>query len=495
MDHLVDLGITAVELMPIAEFRGRWNWGYDGAMLFAPHAEYGRPDDLKAFVDAAHQRGLSVFLDVVYNHFGLKGNYLGIYAPVMTDKHETPWGPAVNFDDEGSRMIREMVLANARQWLNEYRFDGLRFDAVHEIMDTGPKHMLQDLAEQLRGATDGRHIHLVAENSLNQANWLDRREDGSPKLYTAQWNDDVHHALHTALTDEEHWYYTDFAGRMDLLGRALAEGFAWQGEYLQHEQRQKGEPSAHLPPTAFVAYAQNHDQAGNRPLGERLEHLVPREAARAVTAIVLLSPQIPLLFMGEEWAASSPVTFFSDVGEDLAEAIREARNEEFKDFPLDISPTDVPDPMAESTFELCKLNWGERDEAEHAEFLGFYRRLIQLRKDEIIPRLYDIGANSGRWRMLAPPDHRGAVAARRRLDPDPDRQPVTRAGRRHRALDRGPSLAGRFRHRQHAGAVERRLPPRQSRTRVQLKPWRPSGTPASSTPFSYPHSPTATAME
>jgi malto-oligosyltrehalose trehalohydrolase len=319
----------------------------------------------------------------------------------MTDKHETPWGPAVNFDDEGSRMIREMVQANARQWLNEYRFDGLRFDAVHEITDTGPKHMLQDLAEQLRGATDGRHIHLVAENSLNQARWLNRRDDGTPALYTAQWNDDVHHAMHTALTGERHWYYADFAGRLDLLGRALAEGFAWQGEYLEHEERHKGEPSAHLPPTAFVSYSQNHDQAGNRPLGERLEHLVPREAVRAAAAIVLMSPQIPLLFMGEEWATSAPFAFFSDVGDDLADAIRKSRSEELKDFPGDIAPDDVPDPMAESTFELCKLRWDERDDEEHAEFLRLYRRLIQIRKDEIIPRLYDMEGNSGSWRMLA----------------------------------------------------------------------------------------------
>lgn len=400
LGDLVDLGITAIQLMPIAEFPGRWNWGYDGAMLFAPHARYGRPEELKAFIDAAHQLGLTVFLDVVYNHFGPKGNYLSVYAPLMTDKHATPWGPAVNFDDEGSHMIRDMVLANARYWLNEYRFDGLRFDAVHEIMDNGPRHMLQDLAEQLRGATDGRHIHLVAENSLNQAGWLKRRADGTPTLYTAQWSDDIHHAMHAALTGERHWYYADFAGRLDLLGRSLAEGMAWQGEFLEHEQRHKGEPSAHLPPTAFVSFAQNHDQTGNRPFGERLSHLVPREAARAAAAIVLLSPQIPLVFMGEEWATSAPFAFFSDVGDDLAEAIRESRRAELKDFVAAAEGSDIPDPMAESTFNLCKLRWDEREKEEHAEFLRLYRRLVRLRKEQIIPRLHDIGGNAGTWRRM-----------------------------------------------------------------------------------------------
>ena len=330
LEDLVDLGITAMELMPVADFRGRWNWGYDAAMLFAPDSSYGRPEDLKRFIDEAHARGLMVFLDVVYNHFGPEGNYLAIYAPVTTDKHTTPWGDGVNFDDEGSRMIRDFVMANSRYWLNEFHFDGLRIDAVHEIADSGPKHMLQDLAEQIRAATDGRHIHLVAENSFNQSSWLTRRDDGTPGLYTAQWSDDIHHGLHTMATGEGHWYYADFLGRMDLLARALAEGFGWQGEHMQHEDVDKGEPSAFLPPTAFVSYIQNHDQIGNRPFGERLTHVVPREAVRALAAIYLLSPQIPLLFMGEEWAAAQPFLYFSDMGEDLADSIRTARRAELE---------------------------------------------------------------------------------------------------------------------------------------------------------------------
>ncbi|HZY68493.1 MAG TPA: malto-oligosyltrehalose trehalohydrolase, partial [Devosia sp.] len=401
LDYLVELGITAIEIMPIADFRGRWNWGYDGAILFAPDSSYGRPDDLKRLVDEAHARGLMVFLDVVYNHFGPKGNYLTIYAPVSTDKYETPWGPAINFDDEGSRMIRDFVMANARYWLNEFHIDGLRFDAVHAIADEGPKHMLQDLAEQVRAATDGRHIHLVAENSLNQAGWLKRREDGSPEFYEAQWNDDFHHTLHSAVTGESFWYYADFANRLDLLGRSLAEGLAYQGEYMEHEGVNKGEPSAHLPPTAFVSYIQNHDQTGNRPFGERIGHLVPREAARAMAAIYLLSPHIPLVFMGEEWASDSPFLYFTDMGEDLAEIIRESRQKELEAIPaLAEGDRKAPDPMSEDTFKASKLDWNAREQGEHARFLSLYRRLIELRKTEITPRLIGMEGNAGTYELI-----------------------------------------------------------------------------------------------
>jgi maltooligosyltrehalose trehalohydrolase len=356
LDYLVELGITAIQLMPVADFAGRWNWGYDGAMLFAPDSSYGRPDDLKALVDAAHARGLTIFLDVVYNHYGPKGNYMGVYAPVMTEKHNTPWGPAVNFDDEGSRMIRDFVFANARHWLNEYRFDGLRFDAVHAIKDDGPKHMLETLAEQIRASTDGRQIHLVAENSKNETGWLMRREDGTPRLYTAQWSDDIHHLLHWAATGEDFWYYADYAGRIDLLARALAEGCAWQGEFREHENQLWGEPSAQLPPTAFVSFIQNHDHIGNRPFGERIGRLSPEQATRTVAAIILLSPQVPLLFMGEEVGAEQPFLYFSDVGSDLADDIRQSRKDEMKKIPGLEGKGDPPDPMAEETFRACKLD-------------------------------------------------------------------------------------------------------------------------------------------
>jgi malto-oligosyltrehalose trehalohydrolase len=399
LDHLVSLGINTIELLPLADFPGRWNWGYDGVHLFAPDSSYGRPEDLKALINAAHSKGISVFLDVVYNHFGPRGNYMQVYAPLMTDQHDTPWGPAVNFDNEGSAAVRDFVFANARYWLNEFHFDGLRFDAVHEIRDFGPRHMLQDLAEQIRASTDGRYIHLVVENSDNQAGWLKRREDGAAGLYDAQWSDDIHHALHSAITGETQWYYADFQNRIDLVGRGLAEGLAWQGEFLEHENRVKGEPSAYLPPTAFVAYAQNHDQTGNRPLGERVSHLLPPRKARLWAAIYLLSPQIPMLFMGEEWGADQPFLFFSDVGKELADTIRKGRENELQRFPEQKGK--LPDPMAEETFRASKLDWSKLDEAEPAHFITFYRRLIELRKKEIVPRLVDIRGNAGRFELLS----------------------------------------------------------------------------------------------
>lgn len=402
LDHLVDLGVTAIELLPVADFAGQWNWGYDGALLFAPDASYGRPEDLKALVNAAHDRGLSVFLDVVYNHFGPKGNHMQIYTPLMTDKHHTPWGPAVNYDDIGSETVRDFVFQNACFWINEYHFDGLRFDAVHEIADDSPRHMLQDLAERVRAATHNEHLHLIVENSDNQAGWLKRHENGSPWLYDAQWDDDVHHGLHAGLTGESHWYYADFTGRMDLIGRALAEGFSWQGEHLKHEDRIKGESSAFLPATAFVSYAQNHDQVGNRPFGERLTHLVEPRIARLWAAIYLLSPQIPMLFMGEEWGSERPFLFFSDVGEDLADLIRQGRSEELKKFPKTLTLGTPPDPMARETFEACKLDWETATGGEHARFLSLYKRLIGLRKAHVIPRLAGMAGYSGRYELLGP---------------------------------------------------------------------------------------------
>jgi maltooligosyltrehalose trehalohydrolase len=400
LDSLVELGVTAVELMPLGDFPGRWNWGYDGAHLFAPDSSYGRPDELKALVNAAHNKGLSVFLDVVYNHFGPRGNYLQLYTPLLNEQHLTPWGPAVNFDAEGSAVVREFVIANARYWLNEYRFDGLRLDAVHEIRDFGSRHVLQEFAEEIRTSTNGRLIHLIVENANNQAGWLKRRNDGTPWLYDAQWSDDVHHSLHNTLTGECFWYYADFHNRLDLVGRALAEGLSWQGEFMEHQKREKGEPSAFLPATAFVTYAQNHDQVGNRPYGERLNRLIEASRVRLWAAIYLLSPQIPMLFMGEEWGAGEPFLFFSDIGEELAEKVRASRQAELATFPLQQHKGMPPDPMAEETFLACKINWEDRSAYEHQSYLSHYRRLIALRKSEIVPRLSGMGANSGRYELL-----------------------------------------------------------------------------------------------
>jgi maltooligosyltrehalose trehalohydrolase len=333
LGHLEELGVTAIELLPVGDFPGRWNWGYDGVFPFAPDASYGRPEHLKAFIDAAHSRSMMVILDVVYNHFGPVGNYMPLCAPVVTEKYKTPWGAAVNFDDKDSAPVRSFFIENARYWLNEFRFDGLRFDAVHEIYDHSEKHVLQEMAESLRAASPHRHVHLIAENSKNEAGWLKRRKNLAPGLYTAQWSDDIHHGLHCAATGESHWYYADFHGRPDILARSLAEGLGYQGELMKYEGKPKGEPSAFLPPTAFVSYIQNHDQTGNRPFGDRITKIAAFQAVRTLAAINLLSPHVPLLFMGEEWGSRQPFMFFSDVGEELADAVRESRRKEFEASP------------------------------------------------------------------------------------------------------------------------------------------------------------------
>ena len=400
LDYLVDLGITAIELLPIADFPGQWNWGYDGVHLFAPDSSYGRPEDLKALINAAHNKGISVFLDVVYNHFGPKGNYMANYTPLMTEHHHTPWGMAVNYDTEGSDRVRDFVMTNARYWVNEYHFDGLRFDAIHEIRDDSSPHLLQAMAEQIRASAAGRHVHLIVENAKNQSRWLRRRDNGESWLFDAQWNDDVHHALHSTLTGETQWYYSDYADRLDLVGRSLAEGFAWQGEFNKNDGTNKGEPSAFLPPTAFVSFAQNHDQTGNRPFGERMTQLVEPDRARLWAAIYLLSPQIPMVFMGEEWGADEPFLFFTDVGDDLAEPIRKGRIEELKKFPTQEHLGLPPDPMSGDTFQAVKLGWDEIETGEHARFGALYRELIALRKREIAPRLAGMKGNSGRYEVL-----------------------------------------------------------------------------------------------
>ena len=306
LDALVDLGVTGIELMPVADFPGKRNWGYDGVQLFAPNSSYGRPEDLKALVDAAHSRGLMVFLDVIYNHFGPEGNYWPACAPIFTEHHQTPWGAAVNFNSEGSAVVRELVVENALFWIDEYHMDGLRLDAVHAIFDDSPTHILDEIALRVRAGAGDRRVHLIVENEENRSSRLKRGADGAPLEYTAQWNDDLHHVLHTAVSGESAAYYESYHGDTEKLGRALAEGFAYQGETLVHRGRARGEPSASLPPTAFVGFIQNHDQVGNRAFGERLTALAPPEAVRAVAAAYLLSPQIPMLFMGEEWGCARP---------------------------------------------------------------------------------------------------------------------------------------------------------------------------------------------
>ena len=399
MPHLAELGVTAIELMPVNDFPGRWNWGYDGALPFAPDSTYGRPEDLKALVDAAHALGIGVLLDVVYNHFGPKGNFLPHYAPVLTDKHETPWGAAVNFDGDGSPMVRDFMLANARYWLTEYHFDGLRLDAVHEIRDDGFNHLLHDLALQIRASTDGRNIHLVVENESNDPEWLRRTEDLRAGLYDAQWNDDFHHLVDVAIQGDLSNYADDYTGRADWLAKSLATGFGFQGEGVPSRGGEaKGAPSGDLPPVAFVNFIQNHDQVGNRLFGERIAALAQPEPARAAAALYLLAPPIPLIFMGEEWGTQRPFQFFSDVDPDLAEPIRADRAKTFGKFvPPDKDGEAFPDPMAEETFLACKLDWAELGDPEHTRQLELYRRLLAVRHADIVPHLGEVGGNAARY--------------------------------------------------------------------------------------------------
>ena len=391
LDHLVALGVTVIELMPIADFPGRRNWGYDGAYLFAPDASYGTPDDLRRLIDAAHARGLSVLLDVVYNHFGPDGNYLSTYAPqFFTDRHKTPWGAAINYDGDGAAVVRDFMIHNALYWLEEFHFDGLRLDAVHAIIDTSATPLVVELVEKVRALELGRPVPILLENEDNEADHL-RRVRGKPQRYTAQWNDDVHHVLHTAATGEGEGYYADYVGDTGKLGRALAEGFAFQGQMMAFRGSPRGAPSGGLPPDAFVSFAQNHDQIGNRALGDRLASIAPPSAVRAVTAIYLLLPQIPMLFMGEEWGTGRPFPFFCDFAGALGEAVRQGRREEFRHDPTLLAGHDVPDPQAEATFLSAKLDWSEIGQPAHRATLAWYRRLLEVRGERIVPLLPAIG--------------------------------------------------------------------------------------------------------
>jgi maltooligosyltrehalose trehalohydrolase len=393
LETLRDLGVTAIELMPIADFLGTRNWGYDGVLPFAPDSAYGTPDDLKRLVDRAHGLGLMMMLDVVYNHFGPAGNYLPLYAKTFfTERHQTPWGAGLNVDGASGGVVRDFFVENALYWLEEYRFDGLRFDAVHAIQDDSETHIIAELAQRARAAFPDRHIHLVLENEHNEARWLGR-EDGRATLHTAQWNDDIHHCWHTLLTGERDAYYADFADRpVERLARCLAEGFAYQGERSANLGRTRGEPSSHLPPTVFVAFLQNHDQVGNRAFGERLAALARPEQLSLARAGLILSPQIPMLFMGEEWDASAPFQFFVDFASDtaLSDAVRDGRRREFAKFPAFADPeaaARIPDPTSETTFAASKLAWEERGRAPHAEVLAETTALLRLRQDEIVPLL------------------------------------------------------------------------------------------------------------
>jgi len=407
LPRLVDLGVTAVELMPVAAFPGTRSWGYDGVLPFAPDASYGRPDDLKALVEQAHALGLMIFLDVVYNHFGPDGNYLHLYAPpFFTERHQTPWGAGINFDGAQSATVREFFVQNALYWLDEYRFDGLRLDAVQAIVDDSETHILTQIATAVAaGPGRERQVHLVLENDANEARHLAHNAAATAHQYIAQWNDDFHHAAHVLLTGERDGCYADYADAPARhLGRCIAEGYAYQGETSAfRDGTVRGEPSGELPPTAFVNLLQNHDQAGNRAYGERLHQLTPPAALRAATALLLLAPAPPLLFMGQEMAADSPFLFFCDFGADLAEAVTQGRRREFARFAQfadDTAQQSIPDPNDPKTFARSRLDWSQLDRPEHRQWYHFHRDLLALRRTQILPRLPGISGRNGTYRLF-----------------------------------------------------------------------------------------------
>ncbi len=385
LEHLAHLGVTAVELMPVAAFPGTRDWGYDGVLPYAPQGSYGTPQELKALIVAAHRCGLAVMLDVVYNHFGPEGNYLHCYAPqFFNERHVTPWGPAINFDGPDSAAVREFFVHNALYWLEEYHFDGLRLDAIHAIHDAGEPHIVNEIARAARaGPGRSRTIYLTVENLDNAVRFLGAA--GAPGTCDAQWNDDAHHCLHVLLSGESGGYYADYARQPHaLLCRSLAQGFAYQGEVSGYAGGPRGESSSHLPPSAFVNFLQNHDQIGNRARGERLTALVPNEAAlRAAAAVLLLAPAPPLLFMGEEWAATEPFPWFCDFEPELAARVYAHRSREFPGS---------ADPAAAATYASARLDWRRLEEPPHAQALAYHRQLLAIRQREIAPLIPQLRA-------------------------------------------------------------------------------------------------------
>ena len=379
LDHLVDLGVSHVEIMPVAEFLGEYGWGYDGVFPFAPHHAYGGPQGLKRFVNACHAKGLAAILDVVYNHLGPSGNCLPQFGPYFTNRHSTPWGDALNFDGPYSDGVRRFFCDNAMMWLRDYHFDGLRLDAVHAIVDTSAIPFLEQLATEIDAleANLGRHLILIAESDLNDPRVVRPWEVGGFGI-DAQWSDDIHHSLHAVLTKEREGYYSDFGSLSDL-AISMMRPFVYAGDHSQFRLRRHGRPPIGLSASKFVAFLQNHDQLGNRARGERLSHLVNLDRVKIGAAVILLSPYIPMLFQGEEWAATSPFRYFVDFQSepDLAKAVASGRRKEFAAFGW--SEEDVPDPTLRDTFDSSKLDWDDLPCNDHAEILEWHRQLIRLR--------------------------------------------------------------------------------------------------------------------
>ncbi|HEY0208058.1 malto-oligosyltrehalose trehalohydrolase [Acerihabitans sp.] len=400
LPYLAGLGITMIELMPLAQFGGKRGWGYDGVLLYAPHSAYGAPDDVKAFVDAAHGHGLSVVLDIVLNHFGPEGNYLPLLAPdFFHPERKTPWGAGIAYDVDA---VRRYILEAPLYWLKEYHLDGLRFDAVDHIVDVSDKHLLIEIAERIRAEITDRPIHLTTEDSRNVICLHPRGEDGAVPLFTGEWNDDFHNAAHVFATGETHAYYQDFAREPEKhLARVLAEGFAYQGEVSPQSGEKRGVKSTAQPPVAFVDFIQNHDQVGNRAQGERLIELAGAGRAKVLLATLLLSPHIPLLFMGEEYGETHPFLFFTDFHGQLARAVREGRAREFAGH-VGHEGESVPDPNAVSTFERSRLDWKKPGGEVGKEWLALTGGLLALRRKHIVPLLATAGGGAGRVVSTAP---------------------------------------------------------------------------------------------
>lgn len=402
LDHLAATGITAIELMCLTDFPGLRSWGYDGVLLFAPDSAYGRPEDLKAFIDAAHARGLLVLLDVVFNHFGPEGNDLPSYFPqIFSQEHRTAWGSGLNFDGPGCTEVRELILESALYWIEEFHADGLRLDATHEMHDNSAKHILEELAERVHtfaaAQVPPRHVHLILENEDTLGRRLTRTPGGEVMAYSAQWNHAIDHLLGAALAGECSAHDPQNTHEIEEIGKALAEGFVAAATNCQPAAAE-----VRVPPTAFVSFIQTHDLVGNRPFGDRLHSLAAPEAVRAVAAVYLLAPQVPMLFMGEEWAASTPFPYFCDFHGDLAEAVRKGRCE-------DMSKTGqlcadelkrVPDPGAESTFRCAQLRWEELEAEPHRGQLDWYKRVLTARRDHVVPLLRSLAQACGHFDVL-----------------------------------------------------------------------------------------------
>jgi maltooligosyltrehalose trehalohydrolase len=420
LDHLVDLGVDVVEIMPVAAFDGRWGWGYDGVDLYAVHDPYGGPEALQRFVDACHERGLAVCLDVVYNHLGPSGNYLGSFGPYFTDKHDTPWGDAVNLDDTGSEHVRRWIIDNALRWFEDFHVDALRLDAVHALVDDSPRHLLAQLSDEVAALSQrlGRPLSLVAESDLNDPRMVEPTASGGLGM-TAQWSDDFHHALHSTLTGETQGYYVDFEG-VDVIARALTRVFRHAGDFSAFRGKDWGKPvdPARHRGHRFLGYLQDHDQVGNRAVGDRISATVSPGRQAAGAALYLTSPFTPMVFMGEEWAASTPWQFFTDFPDpDLGAAVRNGRRSEFAEHGWDAE--DVPDPQDPSTRDASVLDWAEPGKDGHARMLGWYRDLAALRRAE--PDLQDddlrrVHVEVGPDRLVV---HRGAFRVLVNLGSEP----------------------------------------------------------------------------